>query len=95
MWGACTPWPAGDGGRTGTEQEGAMLPGTPGSWRRFFSRPGLPSSPCLLGHTPPSGVPSADKAFNSLAFLRERVEGGARTRSKLPGGKRIVVLEFL
>lgn len=29
-----------------------ILPGTPGSWRRFFSCPGLPSSPCLLGHTP-------------------------------------------
>lgn len=32
----CTPWPAGDGGCRGTE-DGAILPGTPGRWRTFFS----------------------------------------------------------
>jgi len=51
--------------------------------------------PAFLATPPASGVPSADKAFNALAFMLESVEGGARTRSKLPRGKSIVVLEFL
>ena len=78
----CTPWPARDGGRTGTEQEGATLPDTPGGRRRFFSSLGLHLPPTFLAAPPASQAPSADKAFSSLAFMLERVEGGARTRSK-------------
>lgn len=49
---ACTPWPAGDGGCAGTEDEGAYRrPDIPGRWRRLSSSAGLPSS-SYLGRTP-------------------------------------------
>lgn len=86
--GTRTLWPAGLRGYPGTGEE-TILPDTPGTWI------GSPAQGC---HLPQSSWPHhqlLDRAFSLVVFMLERVEDGARARSKGREGKRTVVLEFL
>lgn len=59
----------------------------------FQLRPAIFLLPSWL-HPQPLELLQQTKPSHSLALVLERIEGGARTRSKLKGRKRVVVLEF-